>query len=164
MLDDEVSADKQRDDHRYAQDELERRPQHAHQLHETQSAANVLVVEPLEEADLGFLSRKGPHQARARVVFLRLRRNVREAGLDALEACVNAAAEVLHQDTGQGHGRQRHESEIRADAQHEKQRENAQEDGVGAVHESRAEQHAHRIQIVGHAGHDVAGSVAPVKT
>jgi hypothetical protein len=37
------------------------------------------------------------------------------------------------------------------------------EDGVGAVHQGGAEQHAHGIQVVGHAGHDVAGTVALIE-
>ena len=43
------------------------------------------------------------------------------------------------------------------------QREDGEEDGVGAVHERRAEQHAHGIQVVGHAGHDVAGAIALIE-
>jgi hypothetical protein len=45
----------------------------------------------------------------------------------------------------------------------EVQREDGEEDGVGAVHERRAEQHAHGIQVVGHAGHDVAGAIALIE-
>ena len=52
---------------------------------------DVLAVEPLEEADLRLFARKGADQARAGVVFLRLRGDVGEAGLDALEAVVNPA-------------------------------------------------------------------------
>jgi hypothetical protein len=43
------------------------------------------------------------------------------------------------------------------------QREDGEEDGVGAVHERRAQQHAHGIQVVGHAGHDVAGAIALIE-
>ena len=34
--------------------------------------------------------------------------------------------------------------------------------GVGGVHDARADQHAHGVQVVGHAGHDVAGAGALV--
>jgi hypothetical protein len=43
------------------------------------------------------------------------------------------------------------------------EREDGKEDGVGAVHERRAEQHAHGVQVVGHAGHDVAGAIALIE-
>ena len=121
------------------------------------------AVEPLEEADLRLLAREGADQPHAGVVLLRLRGDIGEAGLDALEALMNPAAEVLHQDAGQRHRRQRHQRQIGADAQHEEQREDAEEDRVGAVHQRRAQQHAHRIQVVRHARHDVAGAVALIK-
>ena len=163
VSDDLVSADQQGEDHGDAQNELQRGPEHAHELHQLEGAGDVLAVEPLEEADLGFLAGKGANQARAGVVFLGLRGDIGEAGLDALEAVVNPAAEVLHQDAGQWHGRQRHQGEPGTDAQQEKQRDHGEEDGIGAVHEGRAEQHAHGIQVVGHAGHDVAGAIALIE-
>ena len=86
-----VPAGQQRDDHGDAEDELQRGPQHAHQLHQAQSAADVLAVEPLEEADLRLLAREGADEAHAGVVFLGLRGDVGEAGLDALEAVVDLA-------------------------------------------------------------------------
>jgi hypothetical protein len=119
MGDDQVAAGQQGDDHGDAEDELERGPQHAHELHQAQGAGDVLAVEPLEEADLGLLAGEGADEARAGVVFLGLRGDIGEAGLDALEAVVNSVAEVLHQDAGQRHGRQRHQGEPGADAQQE---------------------------------------------
>ena len=121
MCDDQVAAGQQRDDHGDAEDELQRGPQHAHELHQAQRAGDVLAVEPLEEADLGLFAGKGAHQPRAGVVFLGLRGDVGEAGLNALEAVVDAAPEVLHQDAGQRHRRQRHQGEPGADAEHEEQ-------------------------------------------
>ena len=38
-----------------------------------------------------------------------------------------------------------------------------EEDGIGAVHEGRAEQLAHGIEVVGQPGHDVAGAIALVE-
>ncbi len=111
----------------------------------------------------GLLAGEGADQAHAGVVFLGLRGDVGEAGLDALEAVVNLAAEVLDEDAGQRHGRQRDQREIGADAQHEEERKDGEEDGIGAVHERRAQQHAHGVQVVGHAGHDVAGAIALVE-
>ena len=50
VLDDEVAADQQRDDHRDAEHELERGPEHAHQLHQAQRAGDVLAVEAARRA------------------------------------------------------------------------------------------------------------------
>ena len=158
-----MSAGQQRDHHRDAENELERGPQHAHQLHQAQCAADILAIEPLEEADLRLLAREGANQPHAGVILLGLRGNIGEAGLNALEALVNLASDILHEDAGQRHGRQRHQREPGTDAQHENQRKNAQENGVRAVHEPRTEQHAHRVQVVGHARHDVAGAIALVE-
>ena len=163
MRDDQVAAGQQRDDHGDAENELQRGPQHAHQLNQPERAGDVLAVEPLEEADLRFFAGKGADQPRAGVVLLGLRADLGEAGLDALEAVVNPAAEVLHQDAGQRHGRPGDQGEPGADAQQEKQRAHGEEDGVGAVHQRRAEQHAHGIQIIGQPGHDVAGAIALIE-
>src|SRR5208337_1937067 len=53
--------------------------------------------------------------------------------------------------------------QVATDVQHENQRKNAQENCVHAVHKPGTEQHAHRVQVVGHARHDVAGAVAFVE-
>ncbi len=86
------------------------------------------AIEPLEEADLRLLAGEGAHQPRAGVVLLGLRGDLGEAGLDALEAIVNAGGRVLHEDAGHRHGRERHQREIGADAEHEEQREYAEKD------------------------------------
>ena len=106
MLEDQVAAGQQGDDHGDAEDELERGPEHAHELNQAQGAGDVCAIELFEEADLGFFAGEGADQPRAGVVFLGLRGDLGEAGLDALEAVVNPVAEVLHQDAGQRHGRQ----------------------------------------------------------
>ena len=70
-----------------------------------QRAGDVLAIEPLEEADLRLFARECADQPRAGVVLLRLRRDLGEARLDALEPVVDLASEILHQDAGQRHGR-----------------------------------------------------------
>ena len=47
--------------------------------------------------------------------------------------------------------------------QHEDQRARGEHDGVGGVHDRRADQHANGVQIVGGARHDVAGARALIK-
>ena len=76
---------------------------------------------------------------------------------------MNLAPEILHHDACQRHWRQCHQGQVGADPQHEEERKDREEDGVRAVHQRWAQQHAHGIQIVCHAGHDVAGAVALVK-
>ena len=44
-------------------------------------------------------------------------------------------------------------------ADHVRQRGGGEDDGVGAVHDGRAEQLAHGVQVVGRPRHDVAGAV-----
>ena len=119
MGDHQVAADQQGDDHRNAEDELQRWPEHAHQLHQPERAGNVLAIERFEEADLRLFARKGTNESRAGIVFLGLRGDLGEAGLDALEAVVNFMAEVLDQDAGQRHGRQGHQREPGAEVQQE---------------------------------------------
>ena len=102
VLDDQVAADQQGDDHGDAEDEFERRPEHAHELNQAQGARDVFAVEAFEEADLRLLAGEGAHQARAGVVLLGLRGDFGEAGLDALEAIVDLAAEILDEDAGRG--------------------------------------------------------------
>ena len=163
MGDHQVPARQQRDHHRNAQDEFQRGPQHAHQLNQPQRAGDVLAVEPLEQPDLRLLTRKGTHQTRPGVVLLGLRRDFRKAGLNALEAVVNLAPEVLHQDARQGHRCPGHHGQPGADPQQEKQRAHGEEDGVRTVHQRRAQQHAHGIQIVRQPGHDVARAIALIE-
>ena len=62
-----------------------------------------------------------------------------------------------------GSGSEGEERQPGADAEHEHQRAGGEHHGVGGVHDARADQHAHRVQIVGGAGHDVAGAGALIK-
>ena len=163
MGDDQVAAGKQSDDHGDAEDELERGPEHAHELNQAKGSGDVLAIEFFEEADLGVFAGKGADEAGAGVVFLGLGGDGGEAGLDAFEAVVNPVAEVLDQDAGERHGRESHEGEPGAEVEQEIQGEYGEEDRVGAVHESRTEQHAHGIEVVGHAGHNVAGAVTLIE-
>src|SRR6185437_2258089 len=95
-----MAADKQNDDHGNAQHELERGPEHAHQLHEAQPAANVFAVGGVERLDLRLFLSEGANEAGSGEVFLRLRGDVGEHGLDALEAVVDFAPERLHENAG----------------------------------------------------------------
>ena len=70
---------------------------------------------------------------------------------------MNLSAEVLDKNAS---GRQRQKGKHRkprTDLQHERQRAGGKYDRVRRVHDRRPEQHAHSVQIVGRARHDVAG-------
>ena len=47
--------------------------------------------------------------------------------------------------------------------QQEEQGADGEQDRIGAVHDGRAEQHAHGVEVVGEAGHDVAGAIALIE-
>ena len=111
----------------------------------------------------GFFLGKGAYQAGAGEVLLGLRGDVGEHGLDALEAGVDAAQRTAPgcwpgawatSATRVSYGLMR-SMKIQGD--------DGEQDGVGAVHDGRAEQHAHGVQVVGHAGHDVAGAMLLVE-
>ena len=75
-----------------------------------------------KKLDLRLFLHVGADDARAGKVLLGAGGNVGKHGLDALEALVNLASEILHHDADDG---QRHEGEDRqlgADAEHEHQR------------------------------------------
>ena len=164
MQQDFAAADPQHDHDGDAEQGFQRRPQHAHQAHQLQTARDVFGVLALEALDLRLLLHVGANQPRSGKVLLRLGRDVGEHGLDALEALVNLAAEVLHHDADHGQRQEGEQREPGADAEHEHQRARGEHHGVGGVHDAGPGQHAHRVQIVGGAGHDVAGARALIKT
>ena len=62
-----------------------------------------------------------------------------------------------------GSGRKAHMVSFGTDAEHEDQRARGEHHGVGRVHDARADQHAHGVQVVGGARHDVAGTRALIE-
>jgi len=159
MRDDFVAANEERDHQGEAEDELESGPEHGHETDEVKAALDVLDVCGFEGGDLGFFLGEGADEAGAGEVLLCLGGDVGEHGLDALEAAVDAIAEVLDEDRGGRHGNEGEEGELGADAVHEGQRGGHEDDGVGAVHDGGAEELADGVEVVGGAGHDVAGAV-----
>ena len=104
----------------------------------------------------------GADDAGAGEIFLGAGGDVGEHGLDALEALMDAAAEVLDDDAGDGQGQEGDQRELGADGQHEDEGSDGEDQGVGRIHDGGAEQHADGVEVVGGAGHDVAGAVALV--
>ncbi len=77
---------------------------------------------------------------------------------------MNLVSEVLHKDAGYRRGRQGYKREIGADVEQKKQRAHREHNRIGAVHDRGPQQHAHRVQIVGEAGHDIAGPIALIES
>ena len=96
------SAEPEHDDYGGAEHEFQRRPEHSHQAHQAEAAADVFLVGVLEGRDLGLFLHIGADDAGAGEVFLGAGRNVGEHGLNAFEALVNAASEILDDDAGDG--------------------------------------------------------------
>ncbi len=148
---------------RDAEQQFERGPEHAHQAHQLQAARNVFLVRRFEFGDLRPFLRVGADHAHAGEVLLHLRRDLAEHRLDALEALVNAPPEILDHDAGNGQRQKRIEREPRTDRDHEDERARGEHDGIGGVHDRRAEQHADGVEVVGGARHDVARARALIE-
>ncbi len=158
-----LTADPEDDDEGEAEHHLKGGPQHSHEAREGQGAVDVVGVLPLEERDFSLFLGVGADEARAGEVLLGAGADVAELGLNALETLVNAGAEILHENAGDGQGQKGPEGEPGTDADHEEERGDGEYDGVGRIHDGRAEQHAHGVEVVGGAGHDVAGAGALVE-
>ena len=157
-----ASTQPQHQHHCETEQEFQRGPEHSHEAHQLQAAPDVFVVLLLERANLRLLLHVSADQPRARKVFLGARRNVGEHGLNAFEALVNSPAKILDHDA---HHRQRKksiESQPRTDRDHEGQSPSRVHHGIGRIHDGGAKQHPDGVQVVGSAGHDVAGAVALV--
>ena len=75
---------------------------------------------------------------------------------------MDATSEILNHYTRNGKRQESEDRQLRTDPQHERQRARSEYDGVRRVHDGRAEKHSYRVQVIGGARHDVAGSVALV--
>ena len=62
-----------------------------------------------------------------------------------------------------GSGRKAHKVSLGLIRDHEDERAGGEDERVGRIHDGRAEQHAHGVQVVGGARHDVAGAGALVE-
>ena len=161
-VDDFASAEPQHEHDGATQHKFERRPEHAHQPHQLEAAADVFLVFGFEGADLGLFLHVGADEAGAGKVLLGARGDVGEHGLNAFEALVNAAAKSLDHDAHRGQRQKSVEREPGADRDHEGQRARGVNEGISRIHDGRAKQHADRVEVVGGARHDVAGAMALV--
>ena len=110
------AAEPEHDDDGGAEHEFQGRPEHSHQADQAQAAADVFLIGALEGGDLGLFLHVGANDAGAGKIFLGARRNVGEHRLNALETLVNAAAEILDDDAGDGQRQKGIERQLGADA------------------------------------------------
>ncbi len=157
-----AAPDPQNQYNRQSQHEFQRGPQHPHEPHQLQAARNVFLVCSFKACDLSLFLHIGADQAGSGEIFLCPRGNVGEHRLDSFEALMNAASEVLNDDADHRQGQKRVERQLGADAHHERQRRRSEHQRIRRVHNGRAQQHAHRVQVICHPGHDVASAHALV--
>ena len=160
--DDLVAADEEGDHEREAEDELERGPEHGHEADEVEAALDVLEVGGLEGGDLGLFLGEGADEAGAGEVLLGLGGDVGEHGLDALEAAMDAVAEVLDEDRGHGSGTKAKKVSLGL-MRYMKGSAAAVKTMVLAMYMIAGPRSmADGVEVVGGAGHDVAGAVGVV--
>ncbi len=139
--------------------QFQRRPQHSGKARQRQAAGHIFLVAGLKQRDLGFFLRVSPDHAGAGKVLLRSRGNIRKLRLDFFKPLMNPPSEILHNNAGDRQRRKRIQRELGADLPHKDQRHGRKYQRVRRVHNRRAQQHAHGIQVIGGAGHDVARAV-----
>ena len=149
-------ANPQHQHHGNAQHELERRPQHAHQPYQLQASPDVFVVGRLKRCDLRIFLRVSANHPDAGEILLGTRGNVREHGLNSFEPLMNATSEILDHHAGHRQWQEGVKRQLGTDGHHEAQGGRGEHHRVRRIHDGRAQQHAHRIQIIGRPGHNVA--------
>ena len=119
-------------------------------------ATEVLFVRPAEPFDLVGLLPVGAHDADARERFLDDGADVGELRLDALEPLVDRRPEVAHRERDERQRDEREQREPHVERQHQPDGHDEDEHGVGGVHDGRPDHHAHGVQVVGGARHQLA--------
>ena len=142
---------------------LERGHEHAPEADQFEVAVDVFAIGFVEAANLGFFLCVGAHHAHARQIFLRFGGKHRERRLNLFVERVDHFAEVPDGDGDDGHGEKNPKRERAREPEHQDDGEDHANDGLAAVHDARAEDHAHGVQIVGGARHQFAGAVADVE-
>ena len=134
------------------------RIEHALQPDQDAVAAHVFVIRRAEPPDLVRFLVIRADDADTGERLLDDRAQIGELRLDGLEAPVNRAAEILHAHRHERQRKQRDERQPRVDRRHQDDRDGKHEDRAGRIHHRRADHHAHGVQIVGRARHQVAGA------
>ena len=122
-------------------------------------ALEILEVLAPEPFGLHRLAAIGPHHTNTGERFLHHRAQGGQLGLDPLRLAVDCAAEGLDRDRHEWQRQQRDQGQHGVDRQHQRNRHDEHHGGAGHVHHGGPDHHAHRVQVVGRARHQVAGAV-----
>ena len=71
---------------------------------------------------------------------------------------MNLAAKILDHDAGQRQGHESIQSQLGADTPHLDQGRDRKHDRISRIHDSRPQQHANGVQVIGRAGHNISRS------
>lgn len=129
-----------------------------------EAATNVLAVGLFEGGDLGLFLCEGANEPGSGEVLLGLGGDVGKHGLNTFKTPVDPIPEVLDDYGSRRKRDEGEEGQLRTDAIHEGQRGAGEDQCVGAVHDCGAQKLTNGAQIVGGAGHDVAGSMGVIVT
>ena len=116
-----------------------------------------------KRANLGLFLAVGADDADSGQIFLHACGERGQQRLDFFVALMDHLAEIPH---GEGHRRDGQADKDRQrtrEPHHNGNRGNHGDDGGAAVHDSRAQNHAHIVQVVGAAAHQLASAVAHVE-
>jgi hypothetical protein len=141
----------------------EAREERALQADQALIAADVFLIGGTELLEFGRLLAIGADDADTREVFLGHGAHLRELRLDPLESPVDGRAEQLHRhrdDRQRGH---RHHRQPGVDRGHQQDRHDKRERRLRGIHDRRPRHHAHGIEVVGRARHQVASAVGLVE-
>ncbi len=125
---------------------------------QTAVAAQVFEIGGAEPLHLVRLLAVGADDADAGERFLDHGAEVGELLLDRLEPAVDLLAEVANADRDERQRREGDERQPGVDRQHQDDRHDERENGAGRIHDRRPDHHAHRVEVVGGARHQVAGA------
>ena len=152
------SAGVQDDDERDANQALQQRIESPREQRQTQILRNVGLVHGLELGHFLLFLHISANHADAGEMFLDAARDVAEHGLNRFKTVVDLASKEDDGEAHEGRGCQRNQRQLPVDRHHHDQRQNQRQAGFEQVHQARAEHHAHGIQVVRGARHDVAGA------
>ena len=76
---------------------------------------------------------------------------------------MDGSAEIAHGDDNDGNRDENPQAKRWGQAEHQNHRQHHRDDRLRGVHDSRAQNHAHRVQVIGGARHELAGAIAHIK-
>ena len=141
---------------------FEQRLEDARDSHQPDILRNITAVQFLETAYFSAFLYESPDHADAGQIFLHAAADIGKHGLDALEPRMNGAPEENYRQADQGRRQHGQQCQAPIHRDHDNDGQQKRQAGLGPVHDARAEHHAHGVQIVGGARHNVSGAHARV--